>query len=193
MNQICFLIINFLLYFNFFELTNCDPIYEIVDYSNFLPMVRIDLINKSLKILPGRGFVDVLKMCIEMNRLKESYEMNDAEGAFLVYQWITNNINIKCNAKEESSVYIFDSGEGSVYEISSLFIKMVSHLNISSGTIRGYTRNYDQRTLLPTEPYNWRWNYILINDTYYLVDVSYGIGECLGDNTRFLRNNFFLE
>ena len=46
--------------------------------------IRLDLINKALKVLPGRGFVDILKMCIEMNKLKE-YEMNDAEGAFLVY------------------------------------------------------------------------------------------------------------
>ena len=193
MNQIYFLIVNLFLFFNFFELTNCeDPIYKVFDYSNLLPLVRVDLIKTSLKVLPGRGIVDILKMCVEMKRLKELYEMNDAEGAFLVYHWITKNIEIKCKATEEDSpVSIFDSGHGDVYGISDLFKTMVSYLHISSGIIQGYTRNYDGKTFIATNPVKWVWNYIKINDTYYLVDASYGIGGCFGDGNRFLDNMFF--
>jgi len=192
MNQKYFLIINFFLFLSFFELTNCDPIYKVFDYSNLLPMVRIDLIKDVLKILPGRGFVNILKMFIEMKRKKESYKMNDAEGAFLVYQWIIKNIKIKCYAtKKESSTSVFDSGEGDVYGISFLFNKMVSFLNISSGSIEGYTRIYDNKTFIATQPGNWVWNYIIINNTYYLVDASYGIGGCFRDGNRFVDNMFF--
>ena len=194
MNRIYFLIINFLLFFNFFGLTNCDdPIYKIFEYSNLLPLVRVDLINNALKILPSRRSTDILKMSIEMNKLKESYEMNDAEGAFLVYQWIAKNINIKCYVKEEesSSASIFNSGKGDVYGISSLFETMVSHQHISSGMIEGYTRIYDNKTFIATQPANWAWNYIILNDSYYLVDASYGIGGCFENTVRFLDNIFF--
>ena len=193
MSQIYFLILNLFLFFNFFEVTNCDdPIYKVFEYSNLLPLVRLDLIKRVLTILPGRGFVDILKMCIEMNKQKESHGMNDAEGAFLVYQWIAKNIEIKCKATEEDSpVSVFDSGEGDAYGISSLFKMMVSYQHISSGIIRGYTRNYDGKTFIATQPVNWVWNYIIINDTYYLVDASYGIGGCFGNSFRFLNNMFF--
>ena len=142
-------------------------------------MVRIDLINNALKVLSSKGFVDVLKMCIEMNKLKEYYEMNDAEGAFLVYQWIAKNIKIKCNATEEENfVSVYNSRKGDVYGISSLFKTMVSHQHISAGIIEGYTRNYDNKTFIASKPVKWVWNYIILNDTYYLVDASYGIGGC---------------
>jgi transglutaminase/protease-like cytokinesis protein 3 len=119
--------------------------------------------------------------------------MNDAEGAFLVYQWISKYIKIKCKGTEEdnSSVSVYNSGEGDVYGIASLFKTMVSYFHISSGIIEGYTRIYDNNTFIATKPVKWVWNYIIINDTYYLVDASYGIGGCLGDGNRFLDNMFF--
>lgn len=195
MNQIYFLInIFFLLYSNIFKFNNCKLVNEVVDYSYLLPKVRIDLVNKALKVLPGKGFVDILKMCNSMAKLKGTYEMNDIEGAFLLYQWIIKNINIICKPKkdEESSIKVYKSGEGNAYEISTLYKTMSYYLNITSGLIRGYIRNFDNRTYLPVEPYDWVWNYILINNTYYLVDVSFGKGGCFGNNERYYDNIFFL-
>lgn len=194
MNQIYFLInIFFLLYSNIFKFNNCKLVNEVVDYSYLLPKVRIDLVNKALKVLPGKGFVDILKMCNSMAKLKGTYEMNDIEGAFLLYQWIIKNINIICKPKkdEESSIKVYKSGEGNAYEISTLYKTMSYYLNITSGLIRGYIRNFDNRTYLPVEPYDWVWNYILINNTYYLVDVSFGKGGCFGNNERYYDNIFF--
>ena len=70
---------------------------------------------------------------------------------------------------------------------------MVSHQHISSGIIEGYWRDYDSKTFISTHLVNWVWNYIMLNDTYYLVDASYGIGECFGNSFRFLDDIFFLE
>ena len=167
MNQIYFLInIFYLLCSNIFEFNNCKLENEVVDYSYLLPKVRIDLVNKVLKFIPGRGLVDILKMCNSMAKLKGTFEMNDIEGAFLLYQWIIKNIHFICkpNEDEESFIKVYNSGEGNAYGISTLYKTMSNYLNIRSGLIRGYIRNFDNRTFLPVQPYDWVWNYIQIHE-----------------------------
>lgn len=192
MNQIYFLIINILLYSNFFNLNNCDPVNRVVDYSNLLPLVRIDYVKKVLLVLPGIRFVNILQMCISMAKQKYSFGLNDVESAFLVYQWMIKNLDLKCEAtKPQTAQDVYDTGIGNSFGFSILFQTMTYYLNVTSGLIKGYTRNKSNITQLPTEPFDWIWNYILMNNTYYLVDVAFGRGGCNGPDLRNVDDIFF--
>ena len=75
-------------------------------YSYLLEDVREDVVEASLLKLPKRTSVDILKMCISMNNEKKETPLSDIEAVFLIYKWITQNININCADynKEESPV-----------------------------------------------------------------------------------------
>jgi len=121
---------------------------------------------------------------------KNEVPLSDVEAAFLIYKWITQNIDINCADynKEESPVAVYNSGVGSFVGISALFNTMCSTMNIESVSITGFNKRFDSvettnRLCTKVEHY---WNYILINDEYYLVDPTLAGGFCYG--THFQRN-----
>ena len=153
-------------------------------YSYLLEDVREDVVDASLLKLPKRTNVDILKMCIAMANEKTAASLSDVEAAFLVYKWITQNININCADynKEESPVAVYNSGVGSFVGISALFNIMCSNMNIESVSITGFNKRLDninktKKLCTKVEHY---WNYILINNTYYLVDPTLAGGFCYG-------------
>ena len=153
-------------------------------YSSLLEDVREDVVEASLLKLPKRASVDILKMCIAMNNEKKETPLSDIEAVFLIYKWITQNININCADynKEESPVAVYNSGIGSFVGISALFNIMCSNMNIESVSITGFNKRLDniektKRLCTKVEHY---WNYILINNTYHLVDPTLGGGFCYG-------------
>ena len=153
-------------------------------YSYLLEDVREDVVDASLLKLPKRTNVDILKMCIAMADEKKTAPLTDIEAAFLIYKWITQNINVNCvdYNKEESPVAVYKSGIGSFVGISALFNIMCSNMNIESVSITGFNKRLDSvektnRLCTKVEHY---WNYILINNTYYLVDPTLSGGFCYG-------------
>jgi hypothetical protein len=153
-------------------------------YSYLLEEIREDVVNASLLNLPKRTNVDILKMCIAMTNEKKTASLSDIEGAFLIYKWITQNININCADynKDESPVAVYKSGIGSFVGISALFNIMCSNMNIESVTITGFNKRLDsvertKRLFTKVEHY---WNYIYVNNTYYLVDPTLAGGFCYG-------------
>ena len=138
-------------------------------YSYLLEDVREDVVDASLKNLPKRAHVDILKMCISMANEKNEVPLSDVEAAFLIYKWITQNIDINCADynKEESPVAVYNSGVGSFVGISALFNTMCSTMNIESVSITGFNKRLDSvettnRLCTKVEHY---WNYIFI---YYI-------------------------
>jgi len=172
-----FLIVSFSL-INQFIITKESSAFN--SYSKLLEFIRADIINKALLTLPKRVQSDILKMSIEMNKLKESYSLNDAESAFIVYKWITQNIIYDCKGDEKSEYAsnVFNTGMGISSGIADLFKTMANLLHIETNSINGivkYQKN-DINNLM--QEIDYVWNSILINDTYYLVDVSMGSGTC---------------
>ena len=84
-------------------------------------------------------------MCIAMTNEKKTASLSDIEGAFLIYKWITQNININCADynKDESPVAVYKSGIGSFVGISALFNIMCSNMNIESISITGFNKRLD--------------------------------------------------
>ena len=149
-------------------------------YSKLLELVRTDIIDKALLALPKRAQSDILKMSIEINKIKEKNLLSDAESAFLVYKWITKNIIYDCNGDEKSEYAsnVFNTGMGISSGIADLFKTMVNLLHIEANSIKGivkYQKNDINNLIQETD---FVWNYIIINGTYYLVDVSMGSGTC---------------
>jgi hypothetical protein len=153
-------------------------------YSYLLEEVREDVVNAALLRLPKRKDVDILKMCLAMKNEKNSTPLSEIEATFLIYKWITQNINVNCvdYNKEESPVAAYNSGVGSFVGITSLFNIMCSNMNIESVTITGFNKRLDnvKRTKKLCTKVEHYWNYILVNNTYYLVDPTLAGGFCYG-------------
>ena len=69
--------------------------------SKLIGMVRIEIIDKSLLYLPKRKEVNILQMINQMMKEKDKYSLNEAESAYLVFKWISQNI-VTSNKDEES-------------------------------------------------------------------------------------------
>jgi transglutaminase/protease-like cytokinesis protein 3 len=96
---------------------------------------------------------------------------------------LLKNIQVNCvDHNKEEAAGVYNSGTGTFIGISALFNTMCSIMNIESLTIAGFTKRWDDvknthRLCYKAEHY---WNYILINNTYYLVDPTLSSGFCYG-------------
>jgi transglutaminase/protease-like cytokinesis protein 3 len=151
-----------------------------------LKNVRKDVVKKAYTQLPSRKTTNILKMCHLMNSVIDEFSLNDYEKVYLVYYWMGNNIEIDCSytGKYESAVTAYTEGKSTHVGISSLFSTMVSNLGLRSNIIEGETK----RTI--DDPKGKKifgelahiWNYVIIDEKYYLFDPTFGIGGC-DDNT----------
>ena len=148
------------------------PIFS-YDFSGLLKMVRIN----------------ILKMCNEMLKMKEKYSLNEAELVFLVYKWIATNIKYDClNEIEDdklSAENAYNLGFSRYKGFSSLFKTMCNYLKFESEIITGIIKKeiYENNNII--EQIDYTWNYVIINGTNYLIDVSMAAGVCY--------NNEFME
>lgn len=180
-----------LLYLSLYSLEEEDT-----SYSMILKNVRMSFVRKALNNLPKRINTNILKMCILMNQEKESLSLNNYEAVYLIYNWIGNNIKRDCSgniAKSESAVTAFNQGKSSYIGISSLFSTMVSNLGLKTNTIEGKLKynsdNINNGQLV--EIIDHMWNYVLINDEYYLFDPTYGSGRCADYSYEYDFSDYF--
>ena len=149
-------------------------------FSLLLDKVRKDVVKSSLLNLPERENSNLMEMILLMVKEKINNNLTDIEEAFLIYQWIGENIEINCAnnyVEKESTEDIYISGKGSVIGISTLFYMICSIMKIESGYIDGYTKIHSYGYFKYTETQH-MWNFILINNTKYLIDASLGSGFC---------------
>ena len=168
----------------------------LICFSDLIDQVRIDIINIALLNLPKRENIDILKMGIEMSKSKDKYSMTDVEAAYFAYKWIAYNIEIDClgvnhGNSSTSVVATYKNGKGGPSGISNLFNTISGLLNIESDTIYGLekyvTWNYTQFIQFKEHA----WNYILIDNNYYLLDATMGAGFCSSDNRFYKRSSDF--
>ena len=148
----------------------------LICFSKLIDQVRKDAVNKALLNLPKKENLDILKMCLEMSNFKSTYSLNDAESAYLAYKWIIRNIQYDYdNEKQGNSTSdiatVYKEGKGGVTGISGLFKTMCERLKIKGETIIGLTKTFTDshpRQIITKE---YTWNYIIIDNEYYLIDV----------------------
>ena len=148
----------------------------LICFSKLIDQVRKDVVEKVLLNLSKRENLDILKMCLEMVAFKSTYSLNDTESAYLVYKWISQNIEFDSKGEKQGNsstaiTTVYKTGKGGVTGITGLFNTMCSLLKIEADTILGLTKiiSDDYPSKIVTKDYSW--NYILIDNEYYLIDV----------------------
>ena len=187
MKDICLFLLIFNLLSDSLVLTyQQDPSF----YSQLLPFVRKDVINKILLLLPNRNNANILQMSNIMNKYKDEFSLNEAESAYLVYSWMGQNIEVDCdinNDEDQFPVNVYNWEKGNYIGFAGLFYTFVSNLNIKVIPIQGKKKIIAPKIIddaITVVPHSW--NSIFINDTYYLVDAAGGAGYCV---KKFLRKN----
>ena len=139
-------------------------------------MVRLEIIEQSLKDLPRRKDVNILQMVSKMVKAKQDYSLNEAESAYLVFKWIIQNIWVDFNDENlDDPINAYNSGKGSPKTLSSLFNNLSAFLKVESDSISGYLKSENYRDYKMESDKNYTWNYIEINGEYYLLDVSMAV------------------
>ena len=153
----------------------------LVSLSKLIDQVRKDIVQKALINLPKRENLDILKMCLELVAFKSTYSLNDVESAYLIYKWIVLNIQYDSYGEmygnsSTAIATVYKTGKGGITGITGLFNTMCSLLKIEADTILGLTKtiSYEYaKTKIINKEYSW--NYILIDNEYYLIDVVMAI------------------
>ena len=163
-------------------------------YSLLLGNIRLNQVDKALRYLPGKQTVNILKMCIEMNKAKEDFSLTSTETAYLVFKWISQNIDVDCSnydGKYISANTAYNSGRAGFVGFSNLFLTLCLRLNIHTEFVNGHIKamnNTDGKISVIVEH---AWNFIEIDNKYYLVDATLGTGTCDGKSSIRKYNDFY--
>ena len=141
--------------------------------SKLISMVRTEMIDKSLQDLPRRKEVQFLQMVSKMINARKEYSLNEAESAYLVFKWISENIQVNYYDKDlDDPINVYNSGKGTPKALSSLFNNFSYYLKIVSDSISGYLKGVNYMNYDIQSDRNYTWNYVEIKGEYYLLDVS---------------------
>ena len=163
------------------------------------PLKKVDKakVNKSLSYLPKRESTSETDMCTAMKKAQTKYSLNQAESAYFVFRWISENIAYDCYSyvhggidyKEESS---YTKGKAVCEAYSLIFKRMCEALGLETIKISGYSKGTSfVPGNLPTRT-NHAWNAVKIDSVYYLVDSTWGSGSCDKDKfTKKLKEFYF--
>ena len=66
------------------------------DYVNPLNRVRKDIVDRALSSLPPRYTVNEEMMADSMLNARYSFSLTDAESVYMVYKWLSQNIEYDC-------------------------------------------------------------------------------------------------
>ena len=111
----------------------------LICFSKLIDQIRKDIVGKALLNLSKRENLDILKMCLEMVAFKSTYSLNDTESAYLVYKWISQNIEYDSKGEKQGNsstaiTTVYKTGKGGVTGITGLFNTMCSLLKIEADT-----------------------------------------------------------
>ena len=157
-----------------------------VPYTNPLNSVRKDIVDKALKSLPSRSSVSKENMINAMKKAKSSYSLSEAESAFFVFKWVSQNIAYDCyNINNDMSKIdysedgTYTKGYGVCAGFSKVFSALYNGIGLEAHVIHGYTKRSIVQEKMPSKT-NHVWNSLKIDSKYYLIDVQWGSGDCSG-------------
>ena len=159
-------------------------------FSHILDEIRIDLVNKGIAYLPPRENVDLLKMANEISKIKDQYSMTEAETAYFIFKWISRKLGYDCYGENHGGIITepletYREGRGGDEGLARLFTTICGLLNIESQVIFGIEKYITYNFENPVEIREKYWNSVMINDSYYLVDIMGGMGYCSGDQFNY--------
>ena len=190
MRMLCLIYIFFFLFLTPFVFSMAEK----SSYSLLLGNIRFNQVDNAISYLPPRQKLNILQMCLQMKNAKDDYSLTMEETAYMVFKWISQNIEVDCNdydGKYQSALTTFNSGKGGFIGISSLFLTMCLRLNIHSELINGYVKSMKNSDYKISTEEEHVWNLIIINNKNYLVNPTLGSGTCDGNNYIKKFNDFY--
>ena len=156
-------------------------------YSSPINKVNKASVDKALSSLPKRESTTLENMSIAMKKAQTKYSLNEAESAYLVYKWLSENIKYDCYNYVHNSIDYevedsYSKGEGVCYHFSSLFYIMCESLGLEVILESGYSKG-SSYVIGRVPGINHSWNVVKIDSVYYLIDVTWGSGTCNGGDT----------
>ena len=124
---------------------------------------------------------------------KKSKNLSEIEKAYLIYKWITLNIEydfagVNDNNYDVSAEATFNRGKSISEGYSNLFKKISSDMNLKVVKIQGHSKGLDfQLTDKLEVNKNHAWNAIQINKVWYFIETMWGAGY-MKDHKNFIKN-----
>ena len=165
-------------------------------YSNPLETVRKGTVDQVLKALPKRESGNEDSMISSMNSAKTQYSLSEAECAYLVYKWLSQNIAYDCyglnhGGNDFSELGTYNKGKGVCAGYALIFEKMCDSLGLESYYVIGYSKGAGFVPGVMPKQSDHAWNSVKIGSSYYLVDPTWGSGSCEGDTYITYFNEFY--
>jgi transglutaminase/protease-like cytokinesis protein 3 len=149
-------------------------------------------VNKALSALPKRTSSTVEKFSTQLKTVKTKMKLNNAETAFLIFRWLTENIKYDCynlvhdiKKIDHLATGTFKTGVGVCSGYSFIFEMWGKDLGLDAIYVYGYSKSLMDIGTFSTQ-YTHAWNIIKIDGVQYLVDSTWGAGGCDGD--KFVKN-----
>ena len=113
---------------------------------------------------------------------------NDREKARAIFRWIAENIDYNvdvffgASSGSIRSEDVLKSRRSVCYGYSDLFLSLANEAGLEAVMIRGYGKGYGYVPgMIFSGPSNHAWNAVRINDSWYLVDCTWGAGYVSGE------------
>ena len=157
-------------------------------YQSPFSKIKKDKVNKALSALPNRTSSTVEKFITQLKTVKTKLVLNNAETAFLIFWWLTENIKYDCyniNHNKQAIDYTgpgtFKKGVGVCMGYSLIFEAWGNALGFEAIYVRGYSKSlFDVGTYSTGTTH--AWNIIKIDGVQYLVDSTWEQGIVKGIN-----------
>ena len=162
--------------------------------------IRKDVVYEALKSLPERTKSTEMFMMASMQMAKIDFSLSDFEAAYMVYKWEYQNLKYDCYKVNHKLLDDIDYSENGTYTsgigvcdgFSRLFRRFCHAMNIEAWQVIGYSKDFDYVPGVIYDDNYHGWNAIKIDGNYYLLDVTWGIGSCDGDDyTPKLTDSYF--
>ena len=167
-------------------------------YSNPLDTVRKGVVDQALKALPARQNGNEATMISAMSAAKTQYSLSEAECAYLVYKWLSQNVVYDCYnlnhnraAIDYTEMGTYNKGKGVCAGYSLIFERMCDSLGLESNYVVGYSKGAGFTPGVIPKQSDHAWNSVKIGSSYYLVDSTWGSGSCDGDTYSANFNEFY--
>lgn len=134
-----------------------------------------DVINKKVPFFTSRS---PEKLALYLTK----YDTSDYQKALNIYTWITNNIRYdlkafrKVNPKHYTVKRTLRRRKGLCQQYSELFEYLCKQADIPCQLITGYSKGFDYYKEDTFYESDHTWNAVLIDSSWYLVDVTWGSG-----------------
>ena len=163
-----------------------------------LENVRMEYIEKIIEVIPPREKLTISTLKQYLKSLAEQTKLSDIERAYLVYYWVSHNIDYDFNSFSKNKAIdcspdsVLKTGQTVCGGYSSLYRDLVTNLGIECVDIDCFAKGFGFQIgeAIPNKT-NHEHNAIKLNNKWYLVDSTWGAGAIVDNKYQKDFNNFY--